>query len=485
MAQSSIVGDTTTMAPAFVPGDDVAGIRRRLGHPVVDADGHLVEFMPMVIDCLREVAGDAVADRFVEFRRSPFTSGGFLPTRVFFGNPLGLDRMTVMLPDLLHRRLEEIGLDFALLYPTSGLSVLTIPDDELRQAAARALNTYYSRVFAEHRDRLEPVAVIPAFSPAEAVAELEYAVGTLGLKAIVLSGVVPRTLRPDGTAAPWVDTLGHDSIHDYAPLWRRCVELGVAPAFHGIGYGWGTRVSATNYVHNHLGNFAAAQEGTCRSLIMGGALARHRGLRLSFLEGGVTWAAQLYTDLLGHHDKRNKEAVKQFDPARFDPVEAAALFDRFATGPLRNYASRVEEGARPFSDPRVAVHGSDDFAESGISGPDDIIWIFTQQLSFGCEADDPMNALAFDRSRLPHRIHLNAMFASDIGHWDVPNVRDVLPEAWELVEEGYVTEKDFADFTCGNVVRLLTDMNPRFFEDTAVADAVRPLIRTVEPEDHD
>ena len=142
----------------FVPSDEVSRIRRRLTHPVIDADGHLVEFMPMVLDCLREVAGAAVADRFVEFRRSPFTSGGFLPTRVFFGNPLGLDRMTVMLPELLHRRLEEIGLDLALLYPTSGLSVLSIPDDELRQAAARALNTYYSRVFAEHRDRLEPVA---------------------------------------------------------------------------------------------------------------------------------------------------------------------------------------------------------------------------------------------------------------------------------------------------------------------------------------
>jgi hypothetical protein len=340
-------------------------------------------------------------------------------------------------------------------------------------------------VFAEHRDRLEPVAVIPTFSPAEAVAELDHAVGSLGLKAVVLSGVVPRTVRPDGTPATWVDTLGHGSLHDYAPLWRRCVELGVAPAFHGIGYGWGTRVSGTNYVHNHLGNFAAAQEGTCRSLLMGGVLRREPALRLAFLEGGVSWAAQLYADLLAHHQKRNKEAVQQFDPAGFDPVEAARLFERYATGSLQDYLDRVDEGARPFSDPRVAVHGSDDFAESDISGPDDIIRIFTKQLAFGCEADDPMNAVAFDRSRLPHHIRLNAMFASDIGHWDVPDARDVLPEAWELVQDGHLTEEDFADFTCGNVVRHLTDMNPRFFDDTAVADAVRPLIRTLKADDHE
>ena len=76
------------MALDFVPSDRVAQIRRRLTHPVIDADGHLVEFMPMVIDCMREVADDAVAERFIRFRRSPFTSGeGYLPTRVFFGSP--------------------------------------------------------------------------------------------------------------------------------------------------------------------------------------------------------------------------------------------------------------------------------------------------------------------------------------------------------------------------------------------------------------
>ena len=461
----------------FGASDRVARIRRRLTHPIIDADGHLAEFMPMVIDCLREVADDAVADRFIRFRRSPFTSGGgYLPTRVFFGSPLGLDRMTVILPKLLHRRLEEIGIDFALLYPTSGLSVLSNPDDELRQAAARALNTYYARAFGEYRDRLEPVAIIPTFTPAEALAELDHAVGTLGLKAAVMSGTVPRTVRPDGSSASWVDTLGHESLHDYGPLWARCVELGVVPSFHGIGYGWGSRVSSTNYVYNHLGNFAAAQEAACRSLVMAGVPKRHPGLRLSFLEGGVAWAAQLYADLLGHYDKRNKDAVQMFDPARFDLAFARRVFAEFADGPLRAYEDQIDRGVRPFGDAGDAPYGIDDFAESGITGPDDIVDVFTRQLAFGCEADDPMNALAFDRRLLPHHARLNAMFASDIGHWDVPDMRDVLPEAWELVEDGHLGEKDFADFTCGNVVRMLTDANPRFFEGTAVADAVRPFV---------
>jgi hypothetical protein len=235
-------------------------------------------------------------------------------------------------------------------------------------------------------------------------------------------------------------------------------------------------VSPRNYVYNHLGNFASAQEAVCRSLVMGGVPGRHPELRFSFLEGGVSWAAQLYADLLGHYEKRNKDAVQMFDPARFDVELAGELFAEFATGPLRGYGHRMEEGATPLGDPQASLYGVDDFAESGIMGPEDIVDIFTRRLAFGCEADDPLNALAFNNKMLPRGARLHAMFASDIGHWDVPDARRVLPEAWELVEDGHLTEQDFAEFACGNVARILTSMNPQFFEGTAVADAVRPYL---------
>ena len=213
--------------------------------------------------------------------------------------------------------------------------MLAVPDEEVRRAVVRALNTYYAEVYAGYRDRLEPVAVIPTFTPEEAVDELDHAVGTLGLKAVVMNGVVPRSTRPDGTAGAWVDTLGHGSLHDYDPLWARCVELGVAPAFHGVGYGWGSRVSPTNYVYNHLGNFAAAQEAACRSLVMGGVTRRFPDLHFGFLEGGIAWAAQLYADLLGHYEKRNTDVVGMFDPRRFD-VDLCARAPR----PVRHRSHR-------------------------------------------------------------------------------------------------------------------------------------------------
>ena len=116
--------------------------------------------------------------------------------------------------------------------------------------------------------------------------------------------------------------------------------------------------------------------------------------------------------------------------------------------------------------------GFDDFAESQLTDPEQIVDIFTRQFHFGCEADDALNALAFDKRVLPHGARLSAMFASDIGHWDVPDMRGVLPEAWELVDDGLLDEDEFRAFTFGNAARMLTAANPDFFAGTAIAGAV-------------
>jgi len=66
---------------------------------------------------------------------------------------------------------------------------------------------------------------------------------------------------------------------------------------------------------------------------------------------------------------------------------------------------------------------------------------------------------------------LNAIYSSDIGHFDVIDMRHPLPEAYVLVEEGFITRDNFRDFTFTNAVHLWGTQNPRFFEGTAVAKA--------------
>jgi hypothetical protein len=64
------------------------------------------------------------------------------------------------------------------------------------------------------------------------------------------------------------------------------------------------------------------------------------------------------------------------------------------------------------------------------------------------------------------------MFSSDIGHWDVHDPAEVVPECYELLDGGILTPEQLRAFTFGNAVRLYTRTNPGFFEGTAIAGEV-------------
>lgn len=470
------------------PGAEVARIRDQIDHPVIDTDGHIIEFMPWVRELVVDIAGEDVAARVDQMVMGGATMRR-VPTELrrqvgvtrssWWGLPARntTDRATAMLPELLYSRLDEIGIDVALLYPTYGLTVTALPDAELRQALARAFNTYAAAAYEPHADRLLPVASIPMFTPDEAIAELDHAVGTLGLRAVMMSGVIPRPLpgAEDHRAARFMNGVGHDSEHDYDPVWRRCVELGVCPTFHASGLGWGSRASRTNYVHNHIGNFAAAGEAAARSLLIGGAPVRFPELPWAFLEGGVAWGANLLGDAIGHFEKRNRDGIAHYDPAALDRAALEILWADHASPEFTARADQMDYALQMLSDPDEDRDTVDEWAESGIETTAELMEIFGERFYFGCEADDPMNALAYQRQLLPGGNRLRAIFASDIGHWDVPDIREVLPEAFELVERGLLDADDFANFTWADPVRLFTSVNPDFFAGTTVEAAARAV----------
>ena len=473
------------MTDTYERSGKVAEIRNRIGHPIIDGDGHIIEYLPLVRDILVELAGASIAERFdlvVNSGRltqmlSPAQRRELALMRIpWWGIPTRntLDRATAMLPQLLHARLDQIGIDVAIAYPTYGLTAIHLADGELRPALSRAFNRYVAEVYAPYRDRILPVACIPTFTPEEGIAELEYAVGELGLRAVMMGGAIPRPFPDaDSPGARWMDGLGHASVYDYTPLWEECVELGVSPTFHSTGAGWGSRTSPTNYVFNHIGNFAAAGELTARSLFFGGVPMRFPQLRFAFLEGGAAWACNLLSDTLGHWEKRNRDAIGQYDPSALDRPQLDALFALHSEGRMRERVGRLDEGLKLLSEPIIGDDVIDEFAESRVGGTGDIVRTFTDQYFFGCEADDPMAAIAFDRARNPQGAELRALFASDIGHWDVPDFAGVLCEAWELVENGHLDLDDFRAFTFGNPVALWGGTNPDFFAGTIVETAAR------------
>src|SRR6266478_1862094 len=324
-----------------------AAIRPRLTHPVIHADGHWLECGPVVGEQLRKIGGSAAAGGFASVR------GGVrealmmsveerqrrrISQEGFWGSPERntRDRATGLLPRLLYERLDELGLDFSVLYPTTGLAVPFISNDEVRRAACRAFNTFAAEQFAPYADRLTPAAVVPMNTPAEAIEELEHVAKTLKLKVVVMASVIRRTI-PEAARrshelaryATWFDMFGLDSAYDYDPVWAKCIELGIAPTFHTSGRGYAMRVSVSNFTYNHIGHFAVSAEAVCKALFLGGVTRRFPTLKMAFLEGGVGWACNLYADLIGHWKKRNARALAEVDPANLDHKLLAELFGRY------------------------------------------------------------------------------------------------------------------------------------------------------------
>jgi predicted TIM-barrel fold metal-dependent hydrolase len=480
-----------------------ANVRARLNHPVIDSDGHIVEFMPALFDYIRNVGGAEIAERFsaaydthlgaegasthsIEARRDTWARR---PS--WWGHPTknSLDRATGSLPQLLYQRAGELGIDYFVLYPTRGMMLPHQNDDELRPVACRAYNEFIAEYYeGEFGDRMTVPGVVPMYTPAEAIAELEH-VKAIGLKVVMIAGYVKRPIPAITRAYPKltnsvtrVDTFGVDSAYDYDPVWAKAVELKLPVVAHSTTMGFSDRCSISNYCYNHMGAFAASGEMLAKSLFMGGVTRRFPELRIGFLEGGVAWACRLFADIVGHWEKRGLPALEEnLAPEQLNLPEVLDLFERHGGRLLDGRLDQVEGWLHWGINADVPRDQRDEFAAAGITRVEEIRDRFVPSFYFGCEADDPMNAVAFDRRLNPLGVQLKAMLGSDIGHWDVPDMRAVMEEAYELVEKGLMMENDFRAFTCDNSIELYAGLNRDFFKGTAVEayaarylDALKP-----------
>ncbi len=471
----------------------VAKILQDIDHPIVDADAHHIEPIQVILEHLAEVAGPAMADRFIaQLKKARRAFQMTLDERrqervgipVWWPMPTEqtLDRATGMLPALMFDRMDELGLDFSVVYPGTGMMVISLPgfhDDELRRAAARAFNIYASGAFAGLGERLAPAAVIPMHTPEEAIAELEYSVNELGFKVVLLAGDVQRPIPavhdkyPElDEVATYQDCFAIDSDYDYDPVWQKCLELKVAPTFHSGPIGWATRRSISRHQYNQIGGFAEGGEAICKALFFGGVTRRFPDLRFGFLEGGVGWAPSLYARLIEHWEKRGAEGIQHLDPARLDVEVMAEMIEGYGGEKTRRLRDLITADATWGDHPEEL----DDWRDCEITQKSDIRDLFVPPFFFGCEGDDRMNAIAFDERLNPFGARLNAMFGSDLSHFDVKDMRLVVHEAFEPVEDGIMDLRDFRDFAFENAVRLHGGTNPEFFVGTSVESSAAEVL---------
>lgn len=472
--------------------------RARIGHPVIDGDGHMIEVEPILLEYMKQVGGESLVQDYVKWCQSRWRRwydadhatrrAWHIQRTTYWGFPSAntVDRMTCMLPGMMRARMDKLGIDLAIAYPTIGALFLGQPRPDMRRALVRATNLMNADLYRSYGDRLIPVAAIPMNTPQEALEELDFAVGKLGFKAIMMQGAVRRPVPEAYQGAGrfgnsyYMDHLAMDSEFDYDPVWQKCIDLKVAVTTHSGAQGLPNRTSPSSFVFNHIGHFAQHHEGMCKAFLMGGVMARFPQLRVAFLEGGVGWAVNLYNQFYEHWEKRNIDAMKQhLDPALVDRKQVVQFIEQYGDAVHRAHvdAMRTRDGYF-FEQWEEKDEDLDEFRASGIRSKDDIRALFADRFYFGCEADDRMIPWAFDTKLNRKGARLKAIFSSDIGHWDVIDATDCLAETYELVERGHITTEDLKDFTFANPVELHGSLNPDFFRGTAIAaDADRILGR--------
>ena len=271
---------------------DARTLHARLNHPIVDADGHWLEYGPVMREEFRRIGGEAAVEALATATsRVPSSLKMSVAKRgrkrvgqeAFWSSPSEnvLDRATAMMPKPMYERLDDLGIDFSVVYPTAGLSFHRMQDTRLRRAICRSYNVFTAEQFRGLSDRIIPAAIIPMYTPEEAIEELEFVVKQLGYKVVMVGGLMRRRVpaledeNPEASKhVEWYDVVGLDSPYDYDPVWAKCLELKVAPSFHNGARSILLRNSPSNFCYNHIGHFASAGHAVAKAMFLGGVTRR-------------------------------------------------------------------------------------------------------------------------------------------------------------------------------------------------------------------
>ena len=249
---------------------------------IIDGDGHITEDQPAIIDRMEP-----------EYKRIALQSGEVFPPldHLHSGRavetPPKRDGRPIVGPAGWVDFLDEVGIDYTVLYPTKALAYGKMVSWDYAVAACRAYNDWMFDTYMSFNSRFKGIAIIPMQDPEEAVKELRHAVEDRGfLGAMLPSNGLPQPL---GAKTYWpiyeeANRLGcclaiHGGAHDRFGL----DHMNMYTPVHALGHPWGLTLNFANILYN-------------------GLYERYPRLRIAFLEGGVAWLLLLLERLHASHE---------------------------------------------------------------------------------------------------------------------------------------------------------------------------------------
>ncbi|HKA53665.1 MAG TPA: amidohydrolase family protein [Candidatus Binatia bacterium] len=186
-------------------------------------------------------------------------------------------------PEMYKLAMERTGIDYMVVYPSTGLLTTAVPALAADTAAAyrRAYNNWLHDFCSGTDGRVFGAASVDLRDAEEAAREARRCVKEFDFKAVHINPV------------PVCEHRLYDDF--YEPLWNALEDLDVPLAIHT-----GTGTAADEMLYYYLPRLRTAQTTVAftignmlasTALIMGGVLERHPGLRVVHLESGAGWVA--------------------------------------------------------------------------------------------------------------------------------------------------------------------------------------------------
>jgi predicted TIM-barrel fold metal-dependent hydrolase len=179
--------------------------------------------------------------------------------------------------------MEMEGVDIAVLYPTTGLSLLARDDmdPQLSLAICQAYNDWIHEFSGYSPDQLKWVAMLPMHDVHLACRELIRCVKMGAVGSFIRPNMINRRF--------W-----HSNYWD--PLYAAHEELGVTWGFHEGTGAWNSHMNelyGENRFYRHVASHWIEMQQALVAMIIGGVFEFHPKLRVGFLEAQNSWAPGL------------------------------------------------------------------------------------------------------------------------------------------------------------------------------------------------
>ena len=253
-----------------------------LGTKIIDGDGHIMEDNKGIIDHMESPYRDIAARKGIVFPPlDHLHSGRAVET------PPQRDQRPAVGPKGWLEFLDDVGIDWTVLYPTLALSYGKIVSLDYAVAASKAYNDWLAETYVKYNPRFKGMGILPMQDPQEAAKELRRAVTELGM----LGAMMPSNglAHPLGSKMFW-------------PIYDEANRLGCCLAVHGGAHDRFGMDHMNMYVPVHALGHPWGLTINCADILYNGIFDRFPRLRIAFLEGGVAWLLLLLERLHASHE---------------------------------------------------------------------------------------------------------------------------------------------------------------------------------------